>query len=280
MNRTVNRPSRRHSVKPPTQAERADRYLLYQRAVQDVVWEMEFVESVFRECRGRAPLRLREDFCGTALAACEWVRRNRRHEALAVDIDRTVLTWARERNLAKLAPSAARRVSLIQADVLSAETPPVDLVLAFNFSYWTFKDRDTLRRYFRRVRAALVPDGLFLLDAYGGYNAFRVMREREDFGRFVYIWDQAEYDPVSGHTTCYIHFTFPDGSRLRHAFSYHWRLWTLPELREILAEAGFSRVRVYLEGSDPKTGEGNGVFRPAERGEPDPAWIAYLVAEP
>ena len=268
------------SVKIPTQAERADRYALYQRAVQDPVWEMEFVEQVFREQCRREPRVLREDFCGTALAACEWVRRGPRREAVGVDLDAQVLAWARDHNISKLTPSAARRLTLIHADVLTARTAPADILLAFNFSYWIFKQRITLRRYFRRVRAHLRSDGLFMLDAYGGYNAFKEMRERQDFGRFTYIWDQAEYEPVSGHTTCHIHFTFPDGSRLPRAFSYHWRLWTLPELREVLAEAGFSQVRVYWEGTDPRTGEGDGKFRPADSGEADPAWIAYLVAAP
>lgn len=273
------RRSRIHTKKS-TQARRADRYALYQRAVQDPVWEMEFVEWVFREHRGRAPRVLREDFCGTALAACEWVRRSPRHLAVGVDLDAEVLAWSRAHNMAKLAPSAAQRLSLMQADVLSAETVPADVLLAFNFSYWIFKERDTLRRYFERVRQHLAADGLFMLDAYGGYNASKQMRERQDSGSFTYIWDQAEYDPISGHTVCYIHFAFADGSRLNRAFSYHWRLWTLPELREILGEAGFRKVQVYLEGTDTKSGEGNGVFRPAAVGAADPAWIAYLVAEP
>lgn len=270
---------RKSAIKRSTQAQRADRYALYQRAVQDPVWEMEFLEQIFRERRGREPRVLREDFCGTALAACEWVRRGPLREAVGVDLDGEVLAWSREHNVAKLAPSAARRLTLIQADVLTAETVPADILLAFNFSYWIFKQRATLRRYFGRVRAHLAPDGLFILDAYGGYDAFREMRERQDFGRFTYIWDQAVYEPVSGHATCHIHFAFPDGSRLNHAFSYHWRLWTLPELREILAEAGFQKVQVYLEGTDPKTGDGNGVFTPADSGDADPAWVAYLVAE-
>ena len=154
------------------------------------------------------------------------------------------------------------------------------MLLAFNFSYWIFKERAALLKYFRQVRQSLVPDGLFILDAYGGYDAFREMRERQDFGRFTYIWEQAEYEPVFGHTTCHIHFAFPDGSRLKRAFSYHWRLWTLPELRELLQEAGYSKVIVYFEGIDEKTDAGNGVFTRAERGEADAAWIAYLVAEP
>ena len=277
--RTTRR-NKSNRMQATTLAERADRFALYQQSVQDVKWEMEFLERVFQEKRGRMPLTLREDFCGTALAACEWVRRDRRHHAIGVDLDESVLAWAREHNLTKLAPSAAARLTLLRADVLMANTMPVDMLLAFNFSYWTFKERAALRRYFQQVLQHLVPDGLFMLDAYGGYDAFREMRERQDFGRFTYIWEQAEYEPVSGHTTCHIHFAFPDGSRLKRAFSYHWRLWTLPELREVLLEAGFSKVIVYLEGMDEKSGKGNGTFAPAEQGDADAAWIAYIVAEP
>ncbi len=263
-----------------TQAERADRHDLYQKSVQDVAWEVEFLERVFQVRRGRTPLTLREDFCGTALTACEWVRRDRSHHAVGVDLDERVLAWAREHNITKLAPSAQARLSLLQADVLMVNTAPVDLLLAFNFSYWIFKERAELRRYFQQALKHLAPDGLFMLDAYGGFDAFREMRERQDLGRFTYIWEQAEYEPVSGQTTCHIHFAFPDGSRLKRAFSYHWRLWTLPELREVLLEAGFSNATVYLEGTDEKTGEGNGIFAPVERGDADAAWIAYIVAEP
>jgi SAM-dependent methyltransferase len=270
----------KHRRRIVTLAKRADRYDLYQKSVQDVVWEMHFLESVFKEKRRRSPLSLREDFCGTALAACEWVRRNQEHSAIGIDLDPLVLEWGRKHNLAKLAPSAQERLTLMRADVLTADVQPVDLVLAFNFSYWTFRQRSELRRYFQTVHRSLTDDGIFMLDAYGGYDAFREMRERQDFGRFTYIWEQAEYEPISGLTTCHIHFAFPDGSRIKRAFSYHWRLWTLPELREVLQEAGFKNVTVYLEGVNERTGEGNAIFLPATRGLADAAWIAYLLAEP
>ena len=279
MNPTRETTQSSHSSRSLTLAERADRYALYQRSVQDVAWEMHFVEQTFRALRKRAPRQLREDFCGTALAACEWVKRNRRHQAIGVDIDPAVLAWGRQHNVSRLAPRIARRLRLLQADVLTVQVPTVDIILAFNFSYWIFKERALLREYFRQVRQGLSADGIFMLDAYGGYDAFREMREREDFGRFTYIWEQAAYEPVSGQTTCHIHFSFPDGSRLRQAFSYHWRLWTLPELRELLAEAGFEKTTVYFEGTDAKTGEGNGVFQPTARGKADPAWIAYIMAQ-
>jgi len=54
----------------------------------------------------------------------------------------------------------------------------------------------------------------------------------------------------------------------------------VPELREILEDAGFSKTEVYWEGTDRKTGEGNDVFSKRETAHDDPAWIAYLVALP
>ena len=108
----------------------------------------------------------------------------------------------------------------------------------------------------------LTEDGIFFLDAFGGYEAFREMEESTEFDNFTYVWDQHRYNPVNGDIKCLIHFTFPDGSKIKRAFSYDWRLWTLPELQELLKEAGFERVLVYWEGTDEKTGEGNGEYLP------------------
>ena len=44
-----------------------------------------------------------------------------------------------------------------------------------------------------------------------------------------------------------------------------------------MEEAGFMDVHVLWEGTDHDTGEGNGVFRRVKRGDPDEAWIAYVV---
>lgn len=261
-------------------AARADRHALYEQSVQDAEAEVEFLKDTFRRKRGRAARSLREDFCGTARVACEWAASNRRHSAIGVDLDPEVLAWGREHNLARLPESARRRVSLVESDVVHAPGHGLDLVVAMNFSYWIFKDRDALRNYFAGVLGALAPDGLFVVDAYGGSDAYETLRERRKCDGFTYIWEQADFDPVTARALCHIHFKFSDGSSLKRAFSYDWRLWTLPEIREVLAEAGFSRSTVLWQGADEKTGEGNGEFEPAERGEPDPAWIAYVQAEP
>ena len=78
---------------------------------------------------------------------------------------------------------------------------------------------------------------------------------------------------------CHIHFAFPDRSRLDRAFSYTWRLWTVPEIVELLDAAGFSRTTVYWQGWDSESGEPDGVFQPTEVGQADAGWICYLTAE-
>lgn len=262
-----------------TLADKSDRHELYEASVQDPESELEFVAETFEEVTGRRLKRIREDFCGTANTACYWVASGKDHEAVGVDLDGEVLEWGTEHHVAALEASARQRIELIEEDVLTVETEPVDALLAMNFSYYLFTSRDLLRAYFERARQALVDDGILFLDSFGGYDAHRELEETTEYDDFSYIWDQASFDPINHYMTCQIHFEFPDGSRLDRAFEYHWRLWTLPEIRELLLEAGYSSATIYWEGTDEETGEGNGIYEPAESGEADAGWICYLVAQ-
>lgn len=259
-------------------AEQADRHELYEEAVQSVEAEVEFLDETFRALRNRDALSFREDFCGTASAACEWVRSDPRRHAIGVDLDADVLDWGRKNRVGRLPEADRPRVKLLNENVMNVETDAVDIVGAFNFSYFIFQTRPEMLRYFSRVREALKPDGIFFLDMFGGSEAFDVQKEKTKLDGFTYIWHQAEFEPVTHRMMCHIHFKFPDGSKLKKAFSYEWRLWTMPEIRELLFEAGFRTARVYWEGED-EDGEGNGEFSEHATGEPDPAWIAYIVAE-
>ena len=270
-------PKKKSAKKKQTMAEKADIHELYQESVQCVEAEIDFVDDWFTRLRDRTAHRLREDFCGTANTACEWVRRRADNEAVAVDLDGDVQAWGRANNVASLGKSASR-VELVNANVMTVDRGEMDIVLAMNFSYWIFETRELLRTYFERVRDSLADDGVFFLDAYGGYEAFREMKERTKNDGFTYIWDQASYDPITGIQQCHIHFRFPDGSRIKNAFSYRWRLWTLPEIQELLREAGFHDVTVYWQGTDEETDEGDGEFEPAEHGEADAGWIVYITA--
>ena len=263
--------------KGSTQAQQADRHALYEQAVQCVEAEIDFVDLTFRTLRGRTARSLREDFCATGHTACEWVRRRKSNVAHAIDIDPEVLDWARTRNTQRLSRAQNRRLQLLNEDVLAVQMPEVDMILAMNFSYWVMKDRPTMSYYFRRAYAGLADDGVLFLDAYGGYEAFREMEEETEYDGFSYVWDQHAYNPINGHGTCKIHFKFPDGSALRDAFVYEWRIWTVPELMEMLTENGF-RATVYWEG-DTEDGEGNGIFTSATVAQADAGWICYIVAE-
>ena len=263
----------------PTMAEQADRHALYEKSVQCVEAEIDFVDKEFRQIRGRAARFLREDFCGTANTSCEWVRRRSDNFATGVDLDPEVLAWGHKHHIQSLKADQKKRIAIVEGDVLKTETPLQDAVLAMNFSYWLFRDRRALRNYFRKVRDSLVDDGVFFLDCFGGYDAFREVKERTVHKNFTYVWDQASYNPVNGHMTCHIHFRFKDGSQLKKAFSYDWRLWTMPEIREVLGEAGFARTTAYFEGWDPKTESGTGIFSAAEQADADAGWIAYISAE-
>ena len=261
------------------QAENADRHHLYQESVQDTESEIDFVEETWRELRDRPAELLREDFCGTAKTACEWGKRDSQHYAIGVDLDAEVLEWGKEHNLDCLESDERSRIVLLQENVLHATGELADIVLAMNFSYYLFLTRADLLDYFRCVHAGLLEDGIFFLDAYGGYDAPREIEEARECDGFTYIWEQASFNPIDGTMTCLIHFSFPDKSRLDKAFSYCWRLWTLPEILELLAEAGFEDSAVYWEGTDEESNEGNGIYRPATVGDADPGWVCYIVAQ-
>ena len=259
-------------------AEQADIHDLYERSVQTVDVEVEFLRDTFRAIRGRDAESFREDFCGTSALSCEWVRSRSNRRAIGVDNDPSVLDWGRRHHVGRLPEAARSRVKLVNEDVRTVVTEPVDIVGAFNFSYYCFKTRDELRKYFANVREGLKQDGVFFLDAFGGPEASDLVKDKTKLDGFTYVWEQEVFEPVTGRILCHIHFKFPDGSKIKRAFTYDWRLWTLPELRELLMEAGFAKVRVYWEGDDGEGG-GNGEFKEHATGEADLAWIAYIVAE-
>ena len=258
-------------------AKTADRFDLYERSVQCPEADIPFLERVFQDHNGRSPLSLREDFCGSALLCAEWVKSLDGRTAEGIDLSEEVLTWGNEHNVQPLG-AKADRVQLLQQDVMTPKTPLVDIQCAFNFSYCTFKERKTLLKYFQGVHASLKDDGLFFLDIHGGTESMELLEEENEKDGFSYIWEQGEYDPMHAHRVSWIHFKFKDRSKIKRAFTYDWRIWTIPELRDLLDDAGFRLTEVYWEGTDPDDEEeGNGVYERVEKGDNDPSFISYVV---
>lgn len=276
-----NRKARRKTPSGPSQASLADRHELYQRAVQDGPSDVAFLERVWQEVYGdrTGPVHFREDFCGTALLCAEWVTRTAERTAEGFDIDDATLDWGREHNLAPLG-DAADRVRLHPRDVREPGERPADVLCAQNFSYQGFKERRELADYFRKTRQHLSESGILVLDVFGGSEAVEELEEeREIDEEFDYVWEQTSFHPATNELECRIHFEFPDGSRIEDAFTYSWRLYSIPELRDILKEVGYREVRTYFEEFD-EDGDGTGHFARNETGEACEGWLAYLVAVP
>ena len=268
---------RNYDVSNTLPARFADRHLLYQWSVQVPEFEVKFMDRLFRKLRGRKPHRLREDFCGTGLLCKEWVRSGKKREAVGLDLDRETLDWGLANNIAPLGEAAAR-VDLREADVRSVTDPVCDLACAYNFSWFLLHPSTALVDYFRQVRASLAPDGLMFMDCYGGWEAQQSVEEprliETPEGMFTYTWEQASYDPISNLARCHIHFELKGGKRMRKAFTYEWRLYTLAEARDALLAAGFSDCIIYWDYSEDPDADH---YRRATAAENQPGWLAYII---
>ncbi|CAL8468735.1 g8275 [Coccomyxa elongata] len=147
----------------------------------------------------------------------------------------------------------------------SCAAKPVDITCALNFSVCLLHLRSDVVRYFRHARQALnTRGGILVMDLLGGHAAESTVslpRHNEVTGAH-FVWEQEGYNPVTRHIRCYIHLRDPATRKvLRRAFRYDWRLWTIPELAEMLEEAGFDCMRAWLrpmkEGLDDESDEGS-----------------------
>jgi hypothetical protein len=261
-------------------AAAADRYELYQRSVQSPEFDIALMSRIYRAHNGRPPLLLREDFCGAAALACAWAASRPDRSAFGIDLDPEPLAWGALHNWQALPEHARSRVPLVHGDVRTVRTPRADLIAAHNFSFFIFRERQELLGYFRRARRQLADDGMLMLDVLGGSDTQVEDREevRRIGGGVRYVWEQKRYDPIGNRALFAIHFAFKDGSLLKDAFTYDWRMWTIPELRDLLAEAGFAFSEVYWEDAEADTGEGSGIFRRRERAGSEDCWMALIAA--
>ena len=255
-----------------------DRFACYEACVQSP----RHVTAFLRAVHAHQPLVLREDFCGTAAVSRRWIaeaaRQGESARAVGVDLD--------DEALARAALEARRAgvdhaLHLLRADVLALDlasphaqrpTPragalhpdpdAADVVFVGNFSLGYIHARADLITYLRRSRQRLARGnagfggGIFACDLYGGASAFTLgglERTHPGPGRELvrYAWRHDRADPLTGMVENSISFRVEVDAQIvaehPRAFTYRWRLWSIAEVREALAEAAFARSAVYKD---------------------------------
>lgn len=254
-----------------------DKYYYYTKSVQSAENDVEFFNDFYKETRKTEAITFREDFCGGFLICCEWVKLGDKKKAIGLDLDQEPIEYGFKNYLSKLNQDQKKRVSIFEQNVLKSDLPKADMVAALNFSYFIFKERQVLKTYFQNVYDSLNENGLFFLDCFGGPATQERNEEEVEHEGFSYFWDQDYYNPINNDAKFYIHFKIDGEKRKRErVFSYDWRMWSLPELKDLMTEVGFKDVKVLWEGSDEE-GDGNGVFTESKEGEECESWIAYVV---
>jgi hypothetical protein len=271
-----------------------NRYDLYELAVQAPAMEAAFLRAV----HGTEPETLGEDFCGPASVARAWCAMGERFDAVAVDKDPEPLEHAARRaeqhDETHVVP-ISKRLKLKEIDVMAARDK-CDVIAALNFALCELHQRRWLMTYLRTAAYRLRAGGVLVADVYAGPDSMAPgTTERHvptDAGTLVYRWEQRKADPLTARVENAIHFVLPgaggkssEKSRTyADAFVYHWRLWSVAELREAMLEAGFNRTEVYTSYGDAMDGDGNLYVRPFatddEPGDPeelDENHVVYVV---
>lgn len=256
-----------------------EKYHLYLNSVQNAGADIDFINKEYKSLHGRLPLTLREDFCGTGMLACEWTQQSANHKAYGVDLDIEPISYGVVNHWQDLSDDEKTRMKYLNANVLRDFDFKTEVIVAFNFSYFLFKERNDLLNYFKQARKGLKKDGTFFIDLFGGLQSRIPFEESVKHKNHTYYWDCAQYNPISNEAMYYIHFkTHKDGVKHEKVFKYDWRMWDLRELTDILKEAGFSKIHTYWEGVTAE-GEGNGVFKKSHKAENCDSWISYICAQ-
>ena len=257
---------------------RDEKYALYEGSVQNPDADISFINREYKKIYGKKPLVLREDFCGTGAMACAWVAQSKEHKAHGIDLDMEPISYGVENHLFKLKDEQQNRMEYILGNVMSNYDFKADVVVAFNFSYFLFKKRADLVKYFSQVRKHLKKDGAFFIDLFGGTETRQPLEESVKHKTHTYYWDCESYNPLTAECLYYIHFK-KGQEKFEKVFKYEWRMWDARELQDVLADAGFKETHIYWEGVD-KEGLGNGVFSRSTKADNCESWVTYICAIP
>ncbi len=297
----------------PTPSFTWDIHSLYELCAQNPPRDAKLLRAIHATSSVRKPsanLTLGEDFCGTAALSRAWTSLSPTFRAIAVDIDTPTIARATRDS------ANHTNIKLIRADVRKVKDP-VDLIAVLNFSICELHTRRGLLAYFKHAHSRLAKrKGTLICDLYGGADSYQtglldqtisppkfmpypgghagatsaerspqLNPARND--RILYSWEQRTADPLTARVVNAMHFDVTPGGKSKSAkhqvfldaFVYDWRLWTIPELREAMHEAGFKHTAVYPRTAGATDPEGNLYTQPIEDPtELDEAFNVFVAA--
>lgn len=274
--------------------EQLDRHDLYELCVQSPTHLVPMLRAIHQVARLSEPCLadqdqnptsepgvLGEDFAAAAALSYLWAESSPTARAIAVDLDQAALMRRPDH------PRVARIVGDVRTDTNPADHA-CDVLFVGNFSIGYLHTRAELVDYLRHARARLNPRGVFVCDTYGGESAFltgHVHRDHfaPDGRRIRYTWEQRDANPLTGMVTDVLHFQVDRAGMVEieipEAFVYRWRLWSVPELRDAMAEAGFAETQVYDKTPDATDEEGNAYMLPVSGdGDVEDSFIVCVAA--
>jgi SAM-dependent methyltransferase len=250
---------------------------LYERCVQNPQAAVKLLLGI----HGGGPRHLAEDFCGSGALSRAWLEMVARSTATALDLDPVPL-----QRLALLGRGAGQRLRIVHGDALATplervqpvDHPRPDVLFVGNFSIGEIHRRLDLVAYFKRCAVRLAAGGVMVCDTYGGPSAWRTgsvqrMVSMDGTGRvrIRYTWEQRSADPLTARVVCALHFRVVVSGEVvqerTDAFVYRWRLWSVPELREAMLEAGLRSAEVYGSLPDAQDNHGNYLAVPLRDGD-------------
>jgi SAM-dependent methyltransferase len=175
--------------------------------------------------------------CGFGRITAELARRG--FAAVGVDITESYLRTARED-----AAYEGLDIEYIREDARVFRRPGFfDAVVNLYISFGYFKEKGDDLKTARNAWDSLKPGGAFIIETLGKEIAVRDFVEAEWFERAGYtvLTEYAPVDSWEGLRNRWI--LMRDGKRIEKTFTQ--RLYAATELRDLLREAGFSRVDIY-----------------------------------
>jgi len=226
--------------------EKLNKHELYQKSVQNVHIEAEFFRKVFRMIFNKVPYTFREDFCGTGLLSCEWVRKDVQSYAVGLDIDQETLDWGIENNVNNLS-SGFDRIKLLNHNVLDEfdNTQFFDIICSLNYSHFLLNKRKEIVKYFSNLRKNL-KKGIFIMDFYGGSHIYEDHKYNRGESDSFYEFRGKQMNNLTNTSICSLNYRIKK-KKFTPLYEFNFRIYSIIELKEALEECGFNKFKIYIK---------------------------------